>query len=141
VRSILAAGPANRETIMVTDMEAGLEHLSRATTRDSDVMLIVAEPYYKALETAARVHAMTAELGIPRAYLVANKIRTDKEAAALEAFCRQRELPVIGTIPYDERVLEASLLGCAPLDLGLESAAVTAVRAMAGKLLQADEDA
>jgi CO dehydrogenase maturation factor len=123
---------------MVTDMEAGLEHLSRATTRNSDVMLIVAEPYYKSLETAARVHAMTAELGIPRAYLVANKVRTENEAVALEAFCRQRELPVIATIPYDETVLEASLLGCAPLDLGVESAAVTAVRALAGKLLPAD---
>jgi CO dehydrogenase maturation factor len=138
VRSILAAGPAHHDTIMVTDMEAGLEHLSRATTRNSDVMLIVAEPYYKSLETAARVHAMTAELGIPRAYLVANKIRSEKEAAALEAFCRQRALPIISTIPYDERVLEASLLGCTPLDLEMESAAVTAVREIAAKLLHGE---
>jgi CO dehydrogenase maturation factor len=135
VRSVLAAGPANAETIMVTDMEAGLEHLSRATTRNSDVMLIVAEPYYKSLETAARVHAMAAELGIPRAYLVANKVRTENEAAALEKFCRQRELPIIATVPYDETVLEASLLGCASLDLGVESAAVAAVREIASKLL------
>jgi CO dehydrogenase maturation factor len=121
---------------MITDMEAGLEHLSRATGRNSDVMLIVAEPYYKSLETAARVHAMAAELSIPRAYLVANKIRSDNEAAALETFCRQRELPIIASVPYDETVLEASLLGCTPLDLGVASAAVTAVRAMAGKIVR-----
>jgi CO dehydrogenase maturation factor len=136
VRSILAASPANGKTFMITDMEAGLEHLSRATGRDSDVMLIVAEPYYKSLETAARVHAMAAELGIPRAYLVANKIRSSNETTALETFCRQRELPIIASVPYDETILEASLLACTPLDLGAESAAVTAVRAMAGKLLQ-----
>jgi CO dehydrogenase maturation factor len=136
VRSIIAAGPANKETIMITDMEAGLEHLSRSTTRNSDVMLIVAEPYYKSLETAARVHTMAAELGIPRAYLIANKIRSQTEADALDSFCRQRDLPVIGTVPYDEKVLQASLLGCAPLDIeGGEAAAVTAVAAIADQLL------
>jgi CO dehydrogenase maturation factor len=133
----MAADPANQETIMITDMEAGLEHLSRSTTRNSDVMLIVAEPYYKSLETAARVHTLAAELGIPRAYLIANKVRSQTEAEALALFCRQRDLPVIGSVPYDEQVLAASLTGCAPLDIDEGSIAVTAVAAIADKLLAA----
>jgi CO dehydrogenase maturation factor len=131
----MAAGPANQETVLITDMEAGVEHLSRSTTRNSDVMLIVAEPYYKSLETAARVHAMAGQLGIPRVYLVANKVRNPTEAAALATFCRQRDLPILSTIPYDQSVLEASLLGCTPLDTGAASAAITAVGELAGKLL------
>jgi len=50
----------------VLDMEAGVEHLSRGTTRNTDTLLVVAEPYYKSLETAARVAALGRELGIAR---------------------------------------------------------------------------
>lgn len=116
-------------------MEAGLEHLSRATPRASDVMLIVAEPYYKSLETAARVHGMAAELGIPRAFLVANKVRTPAEQRALDAFAAARELPVIVTIPYDEQIAAASLIPQAPLDFAPESEGVVAVAALADTLL------
>lgn len=72
-------------------MEAGIEHLSRATTRHSDVMLVVAEPYFRSLETAARVHQMAQELGIPNVYVVANKIRNERGAR-----CNANLLPTAG---------------------------------------------
>ena len=82
VRSILGAQPASNETITISDMEAGLEHLSRSTTRGSDVMLVVAEPYYKSLETADRVNRLAADLEIDHVYVVANKIRSEADAQA-----------------------------------------------------------
>ena len=97
-------------------MEAGIEHLSRATTRYSDVMLVVAEPYYRSLETASRVQQMAQELGIPNVYVVANKIRNEREQEAMQTFCQQRDLEVIAAIPYDEQIAEASLIPEAPLD-------------------------
>ena len=97
-------------------MEAGIEHLSRATTRHSDVMLVVAEPYYRSLETASRVHQMAQELGIPNVYVVANKIRNEREQEAMQTFCQQRDLEVIASIPYDDQIAEASLIPEAPLD-------------------------
>jgi CO dehydrogenase maturation factor len=119
---------------MITDMEAGLEHLSRSTTRASDVMLVIAEPYYKSMETAARVQTMAAELGIPQIFLVANKVRTPGEAQAIEAFCARHNLELIATIPYDEKVAESSLIPQAPLDYCPDTAGVAAVTELVTKL-------
>jgi len=127
VRSILGAQPASNTTITISDMEAGLEHLSRSTTRGSDVMLVVAEPYYKSLETADRVNKMAAELNIPNVYVVANKVRNQTDSQAIEAFCQKRNLEIIGTIPYDEQVSAASMIPASPLDTAPKTPGVTAV--------------
>ena len=58
--------------VTVVDMEAGLEHLSRGTDRHVDTLLVVAEPYFKALETARRCVELGRELNIPRIAAVAN---------------------------------------------------------------------
>ena len=134
VRSILTAQPASRDTVTVTDMEAGLEHLSRSTTRASDVMLVVAEPYYKSLETADRVHQLALELGIPQVYVVANKVRNPAEAEAIRAFCEKRNLELIATIPYDEQVAAASQVPESPLDTAPGAVGVVAIEALATKL-------
>lgn len=120
--------------MIVTDMEAGIEHLSRSTTRHSDVMLIITEPYYRSLETAARIKTMSDELGIPNVYVVANKVRTKAEATALQRFCEQRNLEIIATIPFDEKVAESALVPAAPLDYCPETAGVTAVANLAQTL-------
>ncbi len=134
MRSIIGAQPAAADTVIVTDMEAGIEHLSRSTTRHSDVMLVVTEPYYRSLETAARIKKMSAELGIPNVYVVANKVRTDQEADALKKFCAQHDLEIIATIPYDEKVAESSLFPAAPLDYCPQTPGVTAVAQLAQTL-------
>lgn len=134
MRSIIGAQPAEEKTVIVTDMEAGIEHLSRSTTRHSDVMLVITEPYYRSLETAARIKTMSDELGIPNVYVVANKVRTEKETEALQKFCGQRGLEIIATIPYDERVAESSLMPTAPLDYCPTTPGVTAVANLAQTL-------
>lgn len=121
---------------MITDMEAGVEHLSRSTTRAADVMLVIAEPYYRSLETAARVQQMAQELGIPRVFLVANKVRTEREEEAIAAFCQRHGLERIATIPYDEAVADASLIPEAPLDACPDAPGVTAVADLAERLLR-----
>lgn len=126
--------------MIVTDMEAGIEHLSRSTTRHSDVMLVVTEPYYRSLETAARIKTMSDELGIPNVYVVANKVRTEAEATALENFCQQRGLEIIATIPYDEKVAESSLMPAAPLDYCPDTPGVTAVAGLAHRLMNNEDN-
>lgn len=134
MRSILTATPTSDETITVTDMEAGIEHLSRGTTRHSDVMLVVAEPYYKSLETAGQVNKMAADLGIPNTYVVANKVRSDSDAQAIAAYCEKQGMEIIATIPYDEKVAEASLIPESPVDHFPGSAGVQAVTELAQRL-------
>ena len=135
MRSIIGAQPEKANTVIITDMEAGIEHLSRSTPRHSEVMLIVTEPYYRSLETAARIKTMSDELGIPNVYVVANKVRTENETEALQRFCVQRGLEIIATIPYDEMVAESSLVPAAPLDYCPDSAGVEAVVNLAKKLV------
>ena len=134
MRSILNAEPSSAETITVTDMEAGIEHLSRGTTRHSDVMLVVAEPYYKSLETAGQVNKMAADLGIPNTYVVANKVRSDSDAKAIAAYCEKQGMEIIATIPYDDEVAAASLVPESPLDRYPDSPGVQAVADLAQRL-------
>ena len=120
--------------VTITDMEAGLEHLGRSTTRASDVMLIIAEPYYKSLETAGRVHQLARELGIPNIYVVANKVRNSVETEAIQAFCQKHNLELIAAIPYDEQVVAASQVPESPLDTAPGTAGVAAIESLATKL-------
>lgn len=121
----------------VADMEAGLEHLSRSdgTLRHIDLLLVVLEPYRKALETARRTLALASELGIPRIYGVANKVRDAGEAAEVEAFAAALGMPMLGSVPFDETVRLADREGRAIIDVAPESRAVAAI----GGLLDAAE--
>jgi CO dehydrogenase maturation factor len=119
--------------ITIVDMEAGLEHLSRGTARHVDTLLVILEPYYKALETARRAAQLGRELGVRRILGVANKIRDDADAAAVREFAVAHALSVAVQVPFDDRLRKADLEGRAPIDV-LDSPAVTAITALAAML-------
>lgn len=120
----------------ITDMEAGLEHLKRGTARNVDVMLIVAEPYYRSLEAAVRTFRLAQELKIPHIYVVANKVKDAADRAAIQEFCDKHGMPVIGTVLLESAFAEAERSGRAPVDFAPDSAGVGAVREIAGRLCQ-----
>ena len=66
----------NREHVVV-DMEAGIEHLGRGTAEGVDLMLVVVEPGWASLETAARVASLAATWAFGGSSAVANKISGD----------------------------------------------------------------
>jgi CO dehydrogenase maturation factor len=134
VRELTAKISAANCEHVVLDMEAGVEHLSRGTTRNTDTLLVIAEPYYKSLETAARVATLGRELGIQRVLTLANKVRpADKESVS--QFARRHGIQLIEEIPYDESVAEADRLGIAPIDHDETSSMVRAINALTGRLL------
>lgn len=104
--------------ITIIDMEAGLEHLRRGTTRYVDSMLVVAEPYYKSLEVAGRTAELARELGIGRVYAVANKARDERDVNAVREYFARRGVPLLAIVPFDESVMEADRRGIAPMDVG-----------------------
>jgi CO dehydrogenase maturation factor len=118
VRSVLGELLDRREEVgdVVVDMEAGLEHLSRGTTRHVDVLLAIAEPYFRSMETARRIYGLAEELGIPRVRLLANKVRDREEAESLASYAERHGLTVAGQVEYDEAVLRADRAGRALLD-------------------------
>jgi len=118
----------------ITDLDAGLEHLKRGTARNVDVMLVVAEPYYRSLQAAERTVSLACELEIPHVYVVANKVRNKTDNAAIESFCSRHNLPIIGTIPHDETFIEAERNERSPIDFAPESPGVLAISEIANKL-------
>src|SRR5262245_8876316 len=107
---------AGSNAVTIMDMEASLEHLSRGTVRHVDALLVVTEPYYRALETAARTVPLARGLGIQRIWAIANKLRTDGDETEVLQYCRKHELEVISTIPFDESVTASDRVGHAVLD-------------------------
>lgn len=93
--------------IVVMDMGAGIEHLSRGTARGVDLMLVVVEPSRNSISTARNVRRMAADLGIGKVRVVANKIRSAGE----RDFVARNFAPgeVIGYIAFDDQVWEASM--------------------------------
>ncbi len=120
--------------ITIVDMEAGLEHLSRGTARHVDTLLVILEPYYKALETARRAAELGRELGVARILGVANKIRDDADATAVREFAKTHGIPVVAEVPLDDRIRKADLAGQAPIDVP-DSPAIAAIAALAATLV------
>ncbi len=112
-------------------MEASIEHLSRGTLRHADVLLIVVEPYYRALETAGRIVRFARDLEIPRIMAVANKVRSTQDEQAIRDYCAGHELEVIGVVPFDERVTDADRTGRALLDAAPDALAARAIAGVA----------
>ena len=119
----------------ILDTEASPEHLARGTARYADTMLTVVEPYYKSLETGRRMAVLAKDLGIERVALVANKIRDERDLAAVQEFAQANGLEIAGVIPFDEAMPGAERAGLAPLDHAPETAAVAAIGELALRMV------
>lgn len=116
VRHLLGAMLQEDRVVAIVDMEAGLEHLSRGTAEHVDTLLVVLEPYYKALETARRTAELGQELGIGQILGVANKLRDESDRAAVGDYAAAHGLALIGEVPFDEELRRADLAGRAPIE-------------------------
>ncbi len=117
--------------VAVLDMEAGLEHLGRGTTEHVDILVIVVEPYYRALEAATRIRDLAAQIPLAQIVVVANRIRAPRDQEAVEQYCRNHGLELVAAIPFDEAILEAEQRGLAPIDYTLLSPAIQAIHDLA----------
>lgn len=135
VSALLTALGDHDDRVAIVDLEASPEHLSRGTARHVDLLLVVAEPYYRALEAARRIAVLAAELPIPRVAVVANKVRAATDAAAVADFCARHGLVLAGEVPWSDAALDADAAGVPLLDRAPEDAAVGAMRSLAGRLV------
>lgn len=120
---------------VVLDMEASPEHMTRASTEHVEHMLLVAEAYFKSLETARRYHKLATDLGIPNVSVVANKVQPGDDNVVAE-YCKAHGFDLIATIPHEPKFAEAERLGAAPFDIAPDSSGVEAVRKLVGALTQ-----
>jgi CO dehydrogenase maturation factor len=116
---------------VVMDNEAGLEHLSRCTTQDVDVLLIVSNGLPVSLQAALRVHDLTEKLAlrIGEQYLVLNDVDPADEGR-IKARAQQTGLKLLGVVPSDSRLRQLSREGEPLTQLAGDSAARRALREM-----------
>ncbi len=119
----------------IIDAEAGLEHLSRRTTQNVDVMLVVTDASKRGLDTARRIQELARELDIKfkETGLVLNRV-SDKNRRALEEKARALGIPIAAEIPEDRYVSEYDLAGKPLWNLPEESLARKTIKELAGKL-------
>jgi CO dehydrogenase maturation factor len=122
----LATG-TNGETMTITDMEASIEHMSRATIRHVDAILMVTEPYFRSLETVGRMAPLAQELGIEHIWAVANKVRSARDEEIIRSYCAEHGVELAAVVPWDEAIQDADREGRALMDYEPEAPAVTAV--------------
>ena len=81
LRSLLQHLVLARDEWVFVDLEAGLEHLGRATAQGVDALLVVVEPDRRSIETAKRIVRLADEIGLKRVYAVGNKVRDAEDQA------------------------------------------------------------
>ena len=122
------------EEVTITDMEASIEHMSRATVRHVEAMLIVTEPYFRSLETVGRIAPLARELGIEHVWAVANKVRSPRDEEIIRSYCADHGIEVGGVVEWDEAIQEADREGRALIDYEPAAPAVGAIEQIADLL-------
>jgi CO dehydrogenase maturation factor len=122
---------------IVMDNEAGMEHISRLTTKNVDVLLIVSDTSRRGLQAAIRINKLADELkiGVGKSYAVINQIKTHPTEQALEML-KQGDLEFVGTIPEDAMIYEYDLNGRPTIDLPEDSQSVDAAFKIFEKIVQ-----
>ncbi len=125
---------AKNYDLVLIDMEAGLEHLSRRTARDVDVMFILTDPSKMGFQTVKRIRDLVNEVHIKfkKLYLVGNTF----PESAVEMLKEESEnlgVELAGIIPADNNVVLYNIAGKSLLDLPNDSPAFTAVKRILDK--------
>jgi CO dehydrogenase maturation factor len=122
---------------VVIDNEAGMEHISRRTTRDVDLLLLVTDPTVRGVRTAAGMAQLARDLEINVRHMLLLVNRAEGELPEpLQAAIQELGLEVAATIPADEHVNELDALGRPLLDLDDNSLAAQAVDRLATSILE-----
>ena len=120
---------------IVMDCEAGMEHISRQTTRDVDVLLIMSDPTMRGITTAARMKNLIGELRskIGNVGLIVNRVKGELSLEIKKAI-DESNLQIIALIPEDHNLEALELKGRPIIELPDESPLQLKVKEMIGGL-------
>ncbi len=123
----------NNYDYMVIDNEAGMEHISRETIENVDILLLISDPTAKGVRTVGRIYelAKSLKINIGEAYIIITKT---EDASDLQNEIDATGLKLLGVVPNDPLVAEYDLKGKPLMDLPEDSPAVRATREIFGKL-------
>ena len=103
-----------KDETLIMDMEAGIEHLGRATSQGVDVMLVVVEPGQRSVDCANLIYRMAQEIGVQRILLIANKITSQEDIDFLKSALPDKE--IVAFLPYSKPLKNADRDGVCVYD-------------------------
>lgn len=112
LRTLLRHLVIQRNEVVIVDMEAGIEHLTRGTAGSVDAFIVVIEPGQRSIQTAGVVREMAEGLGVKSVFVVANKVRGQEDLDFVKKGIGEMELA--GHISFHHSIMEADIKGDSP---------------------------
>jgi CO dehydrogenase maturation factor len=103
-----------RDEVVILDMEAGIEHLTRGTASGVNAFIVVVEPGQRSLQTARHVEDLAKGLGIKDVFVVGNKIKQESDKDFIRSHLSG--MNVLGFMSYADDTVKADLEGRSPFD-------------------------
>jgi CO dehydrogenase maturation factor len=128
---------------VVIDNEAGLEHLSRRTTRDVDELIVVSDPSVRGITTAGRVVSVLDELQtrVGRSRLVVNRVAPGGLPPELREAIAASGLVLSAELPADAELAHLDAVGRSLVELPADDPVATGVRAIVEEILSVPKEA
>ncbi len=123
-------------SFVVMDNEAGMEHISRLTTHNVDILLIVTDTSRRGLQAGLRIDKLAKELniGVGKSYLIINQAKSEMPQEVMDIIS-QDGLELAGTVPEDDAVYEFDLKGKPTIEIAEDNPAVQAVFSIFDKII------
>ena len=121
-----------RDEVVILDMEAGIEHLTRGTAGSVDAFIVVVEPGQRSMQTARQIESLAHGLGVKEVYVVGNKIQRDTDRAFIEKHLGGMQ--ILGYMRFSSDTVQADLDGRSAYDAA--PATVEEVKSIKEKLDQ-----
>ena len=115
LRRLLRHLVVSRDEVVIVDMEAGIEHLTRGTAEAVDAFIVVVEPGQRSIQTANTVRDMAVGLGVKKVFVVANKVRGEQDLDFIRKQLLGMEL--IGHIGFSHEIMESDIAGISPFEI------------------------
>lgn len=98
-----------REDIVLMDMEAGVEHLGRATSASVDALLVIVNPGARSRAAATKIRKLGEDIGIKNILILGNRVKGPEDEQLIRESLSGFE--VIGFLPEQEEIVEADRAG------------------------------
>jgi CO dehydrogenase maturation factor len=119
----------------IIDNEAGMEHISRKTASDIDVLFVVSDFSVIGIRSARRIHALAKSLGINvgKSFLIINRAK-DEPAPGLENEIKNSGLNLAGTLVFEDSIEKLSLQGGSLLELPEDLSIINVIKKITEKI-------
>ena len=122
---------------IVMDNEAGMEHISRLTTSNADILLVVSDTSRRGIQAAVRINKLAKDLniGVGKSYLIINQIKNGIPEA-VSNILNAEDLELAGMIPMDNTIYDYDLNGQPTIEMPENNQSVKAAFEIFEKIIK-----